>query len=102
MSLRSRTATVAWLLTATYYFYQYALRSAPAVMMPDLSDAFGLSATAGFLLAVSGGAATMHLEDYQTAFHPLLYGVAIAIVLTLFLQETGPAARRQVRAAIVA
>ena len=26
-----------------YYFYQYALRSAPAVMMPQLSDAFGLS-----------------------------------------------------------
>src|SRR6185295_13970511 len=34
----------AWLLTAVFYFYQYALRSAPAVMMPQLSDAFGLSA----------------------------------------------------------
>ena len=43
-SLRSvRVATVAWLLTAVYYFFQYALRSAPAVMMPQLSDAFGLS-----------------------------------------------------------
>ena len=38
-----RVATVAWLLTAVYYFYQYALRSAPAVMMPQLSDAFDLS-----------------------------------------------------------
>ncbi|HSE33434.1 MAG TPA: MFS transporter [Pyrinomonadaceae bacterium] len=38
-----RIATVAWLLTAVYYFFQYALRSAPAVMMPQLSDAFGLS-----------------------------------------------------------
>jgi len=37
-------AIVAWLLTAVYYFYQYALRSAPAVMMPELSEAFGLSA----------------------------------------------------------
>src|SRR4029453_8458997 len=37
-------ATVAWLLTAVYYFYQYSLRSAPAVMMPQLSDAFGLTA----------------------------------------------------------
>jgi len=44
MSRGARTATVAWLITATYYFYQYALRSAPAVMMPQLSDAFGLSA----------------------------------------------------------
>src|SRR5688500_19751821 len=46
MSPQSQTATVAWLLAATYYFYQYTLRSAPAVMMPDLSNAFGLSATA--------------------------------------------------------
>jgi MFS family permease len=41
----ARTATVAWLITAVYYFYQYTLRSAPAVMMPQLSDAFGLTAT---------------------------------------------------------
>ena len=38
-----RTAAVAWLVTAVYYFYQYSLRSAPAVMMPQLSQAFGLS-----------------------------------------------------------
>ena len=37
-------ATAAWLLAAVYYFYQYALRSAPSVMMPQLSAAFGLSA----------------------------------------------------------
>ena len=44
MSRESRTAAVAWLVTAVYYFYQYTLRSAPAVMMPQLSDAFGLTA----------------------------------------------------------
>jgi MFS family permease len=38
------TAGVAWLLAALYYFYQYALRSAPSVMMPQLSEAFGVSA----------------------------------------------------------
>jgi MFS family permease len=38
-------AWVAWLLAALYYFYQYVLRSAPAVMMPQLSEVFGLSAT---------------------------------------------------------
>jgi MFS family permease len=37
-------AGVAWLITAVYYFYQYTLRSAPAVMMPELGSAFGLSA----------------------------------------------------------
>ena len=40
---RHRTAAVAWVITATYFFYQYVARSAPAVMMPQLSDAFGLS-----------------------------------------------------------
>ena len=39
-----KIAAVAWLLAAVYYFYQYALRSAPAVMMPQLSEGFGLSA----------------------------------------------------------
>jgi len=40
----SATALGAWLLVAVYYFFQYALRSAPSVMMPQLSEAFGVSA----------------------------------------------------------
>jgi len=44
MSSSARTAVAAWLLAALYYFYQYTLRSAPAVMMPELSEAFGLDA----------------------------------------------------------
>src|SRR5262245_50404503 len=44
MSTAARTAGVAWLITTVYYFYQYTLRSAPAVMMPQLSEAFGLTA----------------------------------------------------------
>ena len=36
-------AVVVWVLTAVYYFYQYAMRSAPAVMMPELSNAFGVT-----------------------------------------------------------
>jgi hypothetical protein len=35
----------------------------------------------------------MTLEHYQAGFEPLLYGVAMAIVLCFFLKETGPAAR---------
>ena len=35
---------VAWLLTAVFYFYQYSMRSAPGVMVPELSAAFGMSA----------------------------------------------------------
>lgn len=45
--MRSRVpvaAIGAWLLVAAYYFYQYALRSAPSVMMPQLTDAFAVNA----------------------------------------------------------
>jgi len=48
----------------------------------------------GLLMAAKGEAAGMTLEHYQTAFVPMLYGVALAIVLTLILKETGPAAER--------
>jgi MFS family permease len=41
-----RIAVAAWVLTALYYFYQYTLRSAPAVMMPELSNAFGITPVA--------------------------------------------------------
>jgi len=34
----------AWLVVAVYYFYQYALRSAPSVMMPQLTEALGVNA----------------------------------------------------------
>ncbi|MFO7614655.1 MAG: MFS transporter [Bacteroidales bacterium] len=44
MSKTTKMAIVAWLLVLIYYFYQYALRSAPSVMIPQLSEAFGLNA----------------------------------------------------------
>src|SRR5258707_6856322 len=34
----------AWLFVCVFYFIQYALRSAPGVMIPELSAAFGLTA----------------------------------------------------------
>jgi MFS family permease len=40
----SRAAVVAWLVAVVYYFYQYVQRSAPSVMIPQLSDAFGTTA----------------------------------------------------------
>jgi MFS family permease len=46
MRSAARAAVVAWLVTAVYYFYQYTLRSAPAVMMPQLAEAFGVTAIA--------------------------------------------------------
>ena len=39
-----KVAAVAWLVAAVYYFFQYVLRSAPSVMLPQMSDAFGVGA----------------------------------------------------------
>jgi len=39
----SRSAVIALFIAATFHFYQYVLRSAPSVMMPELSHGFGLS-----------------------------------------------------------
>src|SRR6202008_1392646 len=60
----------AWLLVAVYYFYQYALRSAPSVMMPQLSEAFGLSAM--------GVASMVGLFYYGYSPFSLVAGVARA------------------------
>ena len=39
-------AAIAWLITSLFYFYQYVMRSAPAVMMPELEQGFGINAAA--------------------------------------------------------
>jgi MFS family permease len=62
-------AVVAWVVAAAFYFYQYVVRSAPAVMMPQLSDAFGLSAL--------GVASIVGLFYYGYAPFSLVAGAAI-------------------------
>ena len=69
MNRATRTAAIAWLITAVYYFYQYTLRSAPAVMMPQLSAAFGLSAM--------GVASLVGLFYYAYSPFSLIAGVAM-------------------------
>jgi len=44
----------------------------------------------------TGGESERGLPHYQATFGPMLIGVALAMLLTLLLRETGPAARRQV------
>jgi MFS family permease len=68
---RSGTAaiTAAWFLTAVFYFWQYAMRSAPAVMVPELSSAFGLTAV--------GVASLVGLFYYGYAPFSLVAGVAM-------------------------
>src|SRR5215213_4248886 len=62
-------AAVAWVVAAAFYFYQYVVRSAPAVMMPQLSDAFGLSAL--------GVASVVGLFYYGYSPFSLVAGAAI-------------------------
>jgi len=62
-------ALYAWLLASVYYFYQYVLRSSPSVMMPLLSDAFGLSAL--------GAATFASLFYYSYAITSLAAGPAL-------------------------
>jgi MFS family permease len=53
---------------------------------------------ASLLMTARGPSGELTLLHYQTAFLPLLHGVAAAIFLTLLLKETGPAARARVPA----
>jgi MFS family permease len=69
MKSRAGAAVAVWLLAAVYYFYQYVLRSAPAVMMPQLSGAFGLSAV--------GAASLVGLFYYGYSPFSLVAGTAL-------------------------
>jgi MFS family permease len=69
VSKGTKAATIGWLVTAVYYFYQYTLRSAPAVMMPQLSAAFGVTA--------AGVASMAGLFYYGYSPFSLVAGVAM-------------------------
>jgi MFS family permease len=81
-----KVVTAAWLLTAVFYFYQYMMRSAPAVMMPELSEAFGLTA--------AGVASLVGLFYWAYAPFSLVAGVA--------MDQLGPRKVVPLGAAIVA
>src|SRR6186713_1743986 len=65
----TKIVVAAWLLTAIFYFYQYSMRSAPAVMVPELTTAFGLSAV--------GVASLVGLFYFGYAPFSLVAGVAL-------------------------
>lgn len=83
---------IAWLFCVIFYFLQYAIRSMPSVMMPELTAALGIDATAvgslvGLyfytyaLFALIAGAA---LDRYGAKYVIPLGLVAVAIGAVLF------------------
>jgi sugar phosphate permease len=46
------------------------------------------------LVEMPEGDTSLALAHYQAGFQPLLYGIVGALILTLFLRETGPASKR--------
>lgn len=81
----TKTAAIAWLVAAVFYFYQYALRSAPSVMMPQLAEAFGVTAL--------GLASMIGLFYYGYAPFSLIAGAA--------LDEIGPRKTMPIAAAVI-
>lgn len=46
------------------------------------------------LVQMPEGDSSLALAHYQAGFKPLLYGIIVALILTFFLKETGPAGRK--------
>lgn len=85
---RKGAFVVAWLLCLVFYFLQYALRSAPGVMIPELSVAFGLS--------VLGISSLVGLYYYTYAGFAIVaggsldrYGAKVPITLGIFAVAGG-------------
>jgi MFS family permease len=72
---------------------QYAGTATGVVNFINFSLSAVLGPLFGNLLAQASGGGPRALEHYQTTFLPLAYGVALALLLTLLLRETGPAGR---------
>lgn len=74
--------------------------SAGAISFLNLTFSAVVGPLFAWIMNNFGAARPTPLESYQTTFEPLLYGVAVAIVLTLALKETGSEARVNLRTAV--
>jgi len=81
---------VAWVFCLSFYFMEYAVRSAPSVMLPELARAFGLSTV--------GLSSLIGLYYYTYAIFAIIAGAAVdrwgakyTIPLGVFLLAVGTA-----------
>jgi hypothetical protein len=72
---------VAWLLCLIFYSMEYASRSSPSVMVPELAKAFGTTAV---------GVAAL-LGTYYYTYSIWIGGIVLAFLLAIPLRETGKA-----------
>jgi len=63
-SVAAHAFIIAWVFSLAFYFLEYAVRSSPAVMIPQLAQSFGVSA-----LGVSGILGTYYYT-YSTGWGP--------------------------------
>jgi len=88
---------LAWLLCAIFYFFQYAVRSAPGVMQSELTDAWGGNHIGSMISAYYVAYALMALVagvllDRYGARKTIPYGIAVVgIGCLIFAQGSEPA-----------
>jgi MFS family permease len=87
---------ISWALGCIFYLLQYAIRSSPAVMMAELSDAFGMSAfeissiigSYYYTYAVASLLAGVAYDRYG-AKYPIAVGAAILCIGCLLFSSAG-------------
>ncbi|MFH1340628.1 MAG: MFS transporter [Pseudomonadota bacterium] len=86
----SAAFVIAWLLCLVFFFLTYMLRSAPGVMIPELSTAFGLTAL--------GVSSLLGLYYYALAAFSIVagasfdrYGAGLALPISVFIVAAGSA-----------
>jgi len=88
---------LAWLLCAIFYFYQYAVRSAPGVMQDELTAAWGGNHIGAMISAYYVAYAVMALVagvllDRYGAHRTIPYGIAVVGIGCLIFAQGGEAA----------
>ena len=97
--IRTKPYVIAWVFSLLFYFLEYAVRSGPAVMIPELAQTFGVTAagvgsilgTYYYTFSVAGLVAGVAL-DRTGAKYALPTGIAIVALGCLLFALPGAAA----------